>query len=399
MLSAAALWSALAGMALFAASCGDDGGKGGENTPRGGDCGDDAYEVGEANHLSVQYIDIATDTYSSADGLAYSSAIYRFRVPNDAQGVHFTLEDPSGTPIWLDARVNGELIGTAYETRARAISKISVAFPEVVSFSLPNNERTVAAGACVEVKVGSLVDASETELRLSVTTNRMQNRTRLVPVNLAVPEGESSALEALQGVLGMVSDELRSVADIALRADIHSYELEGVDTALDVESSEYATAMGAFYEEDLRLNILFVERLDFGGVQDGYSLLGIAGGVPATPFSGTSGSSLVIALEPHLNASGTALIRELLVSTVAHEIGHMLGLFHTTESDGLAFDPIADTPECPYDTYDQDDDDMVTYAECIGRGADNLMFWEGSVDAPKLSATQRRVLQNAVLVQ
>ena len=30
-----------------------------------------------------------------------------------------------------------------------------------------------------------------------------------------------------------------------------------------------------------------------------------------------------------------------------HEAGHYLGLFHTTESDGRFFDPLADTAKCP----------------------------------------------------
>ncbi|HEV8324472.1 MAG TPA: hypothetical protein VG389_22840 [Myxococcota bacterium] len=32
---------------------------------------------------------------------------------------------------------------------------------------------------------------------------------------------------------------------------------------------------------------------------------------------------------------------------VAHEVGHLMGLFHTTELGGLAYDYITDTPECP----------------------------------------------------
>jgi hypothetical protein len=31
---------------------------------------------------------------------------------------------------------------------------------------------------------------------------------------------------------------------------------------------------------------------------------------------------------------------------MAHEIGHFLGLRHTTEHGGSAHDPITDTPEC-----------------------------------------------------
>ena len=30
----------------------------------------------------------------------------------------------------------------------------------------------------------------------------------------------------------------------------------------------------------------------------------------------------------------------------AHEVGHYLGLYHTSEQNGFSFDPLQDTPEC-----------------------------------------------------
>ena len=36
---------------------------------------------------------------------------------------------------------------------------------------------------------------------------------------------------------------------------------------------------------------------------------------------------------------------ELLGLTLAHELGHYLGLYHTVEQDGTTFDPIEDTSE------------------------------------------------------
>src|SRR5690606_14238474 len=32
--------------------------------------------------------------------------------------------------------------------------------------------------------------------------------------------------------------------------------------------------------------------------------------------------------------------------TWLHEVGHFVGLEHTSEEDGVSFDPLADTPEC-----------------------------------------------------
>ncbi len=126
------------------------------------------------------------------------------------------------------------------------------------------------------------------------------------------------------------------------------------------------------------INLFFARRLlGVGG------LLGIASGIPAShgvagPFDG-----LLVHLENHRDGTGE-LMTTLLEETIAHEMGHMLGLFHPTEADASFFDPIDDTLECPLadpspltDANDHDlDMDGIVYAdECIDAGGDNLMFW------------------------
>ena len=46
------------------------------------------------------------------------------------------------------------------------------------------------------------------------------------------------------------------------------------------------------------------------------------------------------------SCSGSTLDAQLLGETAAHEMGHQLGLFHTTESGGTEFDILTDTAEC-----------------------------------------------------
>lgn len=68
----------------------------------------------------------------------------------------------------------------------------------------------------------------------------------------------------------------------------------------------------------------------------------------------------------------------------AHEIGHWLGLYHTTESSGEQFDPLDDTPSCscrdcdggfcdPYGSTRMSPAGCTASATCAG--GDNLMFW------------------------
>jgi len=61
-------------------------------------------------------------------------------------------------------------------------------------------------------------------------------------------------------------------------------------------------------------------------------------------------------------------------AVMAHEMGHWLGLFHTTESIGKLFDPLDDTEECSI-SKDHNGDKVVAWDECGTMGRGNLMFW------------------------
>ena len=106
----------------------------------------------------------------------------------------------------------------------------------------------------------------------------------------------------------------------------------------------------------------------------------------------------------------------------AHEGGHWLGLYHTSESDGETFDPIADTPTCVCDTCVSPSQrpncatpgrappshpTLVGPSDCrqgtaACGGADNLMFWglEQSIGAHgHLTAQQSQVMRTNPVVQ
>lgn len=101
-----------------------------------------------------------------------------------------------------------------------------------------------------------------------------------------------------------------------------------------------------------------------------------------------------MASAPHagvvVSTFGFMLSPERVGKTMAHEVGHALGLDHTTESDGVSHDPIPDTPECSQTQMG------VAFPElCPNGGGANFMFWTGFQDSRAqrdVSSGQRQIM-------
>lgn len=107
--------------------------------------------------------------------------------------------------------------------------------------------------------------------------------------------------------------------------------------------------------------------------------LGVDGAIPGPgTVHGTAASGIIAQAAPLGWAAGDLTEHEtdqfVLAKILAHEIGHYLGLFHTTESNGSAVGAVTDTPRCGPEN-DTDGDGEVGGWECIGKGSDYLMFW------------------------
>ena len=90
---------------------------------------------------------------------------------------------------------------------------------------------------------------------------------------------------------------------------------------------------------------------------------------------------------------------------IAHELGHALGLFHSTEATLLAageeasiHDGFSDTAACPAGS-DRNEDGILSSAECQNFDADNLMFWGTPRGAISLSASQADVARRSLLAR
>ena len=133
------------------------------------------------------------------------------------------------------------------------------------------------------------------------------------------------------------------------------------------------------------INFFFVQEI-VGG-DEGFIILGIAGGIPGPPaIQGTPHSGVALTMMGFRDSPN------VLGQTMAHEGGHYLGLFHTSESGGTSHDPLPDTAQCKASN-DSDFDGYVTTQECAGKGSENFMFWLAAEGSNQVSAEQGRVLR------
>jgi len=161
-------------------------------------------------------------------------------------------------------------------------------------------------------------------------------------------------------------------------------------------------------ENDDAIHLFLVDDLHQAG-GTGLTVLGVDGAVPGpSSFGGTIVSGAVVNAADmeagtcggtvdyaHCGADGVAQV-------VAHETGHWLGLYHTTEKAGTIFDPLADSATCACAQCAPAADRANCGTSAISMassycsagaacgGGDNLMFWLVGGDA--LTSQQSQVM-------
>jgi hypothetical protein len=184
-----------------------------------------------------------------------------------------------------------------------------------------------------------------------------------------------------------------------------------INSTITISDSQYAAVSGTFTDTTTSslvsqgataaVNLFFIE--DYSGSWSG--ILGNAAGIPGSMGIANAWNGVLNSLSAH--ASGSTLDAQLLGETAAHEMGHQLGLFHTTEQGGTMFDIISDTAECTKSNRDNSGDGQMSAEECDGYGGGNVMFWttwsSSSRSAGKkqetLSSHQQHVLKYSPLAK
>ncbi len=111
---------------------------------------------------------------------------------------------------------------------------------------------------------------------------------------------------------------------------------------------------------------------------------GYAMGLPG-PFDADRSNAAVLVSTDAYTTDGFLDV-EGLSSTIAHEVGHYLGLYHTSESNGAQHDPLPDTPECDG-------------AVCTPSFENNIMTAGGGANRLTVTANQAFVMRQHPLCQ
>lgn len=222
----------------------------------------------------------------------------------------------------------------------------------------------------------------------------------MAPEGLRGPPLIAQALELVDTIFAQADITIGDVRQIAVPGEL---PMRGLASPQGHEDQGFARVHVRF---GVYLELPYLFRLSAGAANTAINLFFVAdllprsgdgepqaeaGGIPGPlGMHGTGGSGIAIATDM-MAGDPNGLGR-----TLAHELAHYLGLFHTSEAQGEVLDPLDDTPECRM-TRDVDGNGL-SVEDCQGFGADNLMFWAKG-GGTSLTAEQIGVLQRALILQ
>tara|TARA_R110002072_G_scaffold89232_4_gene199976 strand:+ start:108546 stop:110273 length:1728 start_codon:yes stop_codon:yes gene_type:complete len=261
---------------------------------------------------------------------------------------------------------------------------------------VPRNDNFTAEAGTWQMSVGSLdgnlanVDFANLTLNISMRVGPTPDLTLASPAQLNI-KPFVSATTPTQANMQLILDQLigfgaangiiMNIAPFTVLADARFNMVPG--NFQDPLTNELV-AMG----DPTQVNLFFVESFSGAG---GGSLLGLAGGIPGPQGLVSTANGVLVNATATFTAVNLPFWARTTAEIAFHEMGHYLGLYHTTEQTLNAFDVLTDTPECT----DTNANLVAEVDEC----ADGLnpMFWNNDFLTPKetLTAQQRRVLYYA----
>jgi hypothetical protein len=176
--------------------------------------------------------------------------------------------------------------------------------------------------------------------------------------NAADDQSLNDTFDALGQIWGSAGVGLGAIRYFDV-SDTDTYAV--LDMSDDADPEVDALFASAEPSDPRTLSLFLVQEINDSS---GGTVFGVSGGPPgAAGIPGNSQSAIAV------GTADLATDPEFTAKVIAHEMGHFMGLFHTTEKDFSSTDPLSDTPECT----DTDGNGTASSEECPDGGY--LMFW------------------------
>ncbi len=203
----------------------------------------------------------------------------------------------------------------------------------------------------------------------------------ITSANAATDPNLQQTLTSFSTIYGAANISLGTVRYFDITgADLQSYRVVRSEDDI-AELVALSGVPGNTVDDALSLNVFFVQAIALGG-----GTIGISQGLPGPAgIHGSRASGVVFTSEflgvTFNDGSGPVNGNDYTGIVLAHEIGHYIGLFHTTEQGGRGQDPLTDTPVCRRNQFP---------SSCPDLG--NLMFPFADITHTGLTADQSFVI-------
>ncbi|MFT5686815.1 MAG: hypothetical protein ACI8RZ_007772 [Myxococcota bacterium] len=279
---------------------------------------------------------VATFEIEVADG----DSAFLFSASSDALLAVESVNDPDGYPVlrWEDWYYESESLTYAVFVEGKNVA---------LNWPIRSDEGKLTPGTYT-VTVGTYKAnlTYEGDVEVNAVTQIKQDpnlNNGLIHVQIRYADGvgsDSVVTEATEEAVA-IWEEIYADSGLSLSVDFGDAD---IDATLAYPGYDTDGALGDVGAEgtDYDITIVIGETID--GSMDYY---GVSGGIPGTLVS-TSTSVVVMSWLVHAGTDGSFsdLDLETYAGTLAHEVGHYVGLFHVVETDYAAWDAISDTPQC-----------------------------------------------------